>query len=90
MWRLFRTVDKKYLLKHAGLFAVVIVEGAAVVLMTYNIPITLPWLALRAVIWATVPLAINLLIYFRNPHFREMCGYFKNLMMTVLKKVKNK
>ena len=81
---------KRYLLKHAGLFAIVIAEGAAIVLMTYNMPITLPWLALRALIWATVPLAVNLLVYFRNPHFKDMCGYFKNLITAVLNKVKNK
>ena len=70
---------KKYLLKHAGLFAVVLVEGAAVYLLTKNMPITVVGILLRFLVWGTVPLAINLLIYFRNPHFKDMCGYFKNL-----------
>ena len=79
---------KKYLLKHAGLFAVVLAEGAAVYLLTRSIPVTLPGILFRFLIWGTVPLAINLLIYFRNPHFRDMCGYFRNLLKILAGKVK--
>ena len=81
---------KKYLLKHAGLFAVVLVEGAAVYLLTRNMPITVVGILLRFLVWGTVPLAINLLIYFRNPHFKDMCGYFKNLLNILLDKIKPK
>ena len=81
---------KKYLLKHAGLFTVVLVEGAAVYLLTKNMPITVVGILLRFLVWGTVPLAINLLIYFRNPHFKDMCGYFKNLLNILLNKIKPK
>ena len=81
---------KKYLLKHAGLFAVVLVEGAAVYLLTKNMPITVVGILLRFLVWGTVPLAVNLLIYFRDPHFKDMCGYFKNLFNIVMNKIKHK
>ena len=81
---------KKYLLKHAGLFTVVLVEGAAVYLLTRHMPITVGGILLRFLVWGTVPLAINLLIYFHNPHFKDMCGYFKNLLNILLDKIKPK
>ena len=81
---------KKYLLKHAGLFAVVIAEGAAVYLLTRNMPVTIAGILLRFLVWGTVPLAINLLIYFRNPHFKDMCGYFKSLFNILMDKIKPK
>lgn len=81
---------KKYLLKHAGLFAVVLVEGAAVYLLTRNMPITVVGILLRFLVWGTVPLAINLLIYFRSPHFKDMCGYLGNLIKILLDKIKSK
>ena len=78
---------KKYLLKHAGLFAVVLVEGAAVHLLTRDMPVTVGGILLRFLVWGIVPLAVNLLIYFRNPHFKDMCGYFKNLFNIVMNKI---
>ena len=78
---------KKYLLKHAGLFSVVLVEGAAVHLLTRNMPVTVGGILLRFLVWGIVPLAVNLLIYFRNPHFKDMCGYFKNLFNIVMNKI---
>lgn len=79
---------RKYLLKHAGLFAVVLAEGAVVYLLTRRLQITVAGILLRFLVWGTVPLAINLLIYFRNPHFKDMCGYFRNLLKIVLGKIK--
>lgn len=81
---------KKYLLKHAGLFAVVLVEGAAVYLITRHMPITVGGILMRFLVWGTVPLAINLLIYFRSPHFKDMCGYLENLIKILLDKIKPK
>lgn len=79
---------RKYLLKHAGLFAIVLAEGAAVYLLTRRLQITVTGILLRFLVLGTVPLAINLLIYFRNPHFKDMCGYFRNLLKIVLGKIK--
>ncbi len=78
---------KKYLLKHAGLFVVVLVESATVYFLTRNMPVTVVGMLLRFLVWGTVPLAVNLLIYFRNPHFKDMCGYFKNLSNIVRDKI---
>lgn len=81
---------KKYLWKHTALFAAVLAEGAALHLLTRNMPVTLPGILLRFLAWAAVPLAANLLIYFRNPHFKDMCGYLENLLKLLLKKIKSK
>lgn len=81
---------RKYLIKHAGLFAVVLVEGAAVYFFTKNLPITFAGILLRFLVWATVPLAVNLLIYFRNPHFKDMCNYFRNFSEIIVRKVKQR
>ena len=86
----FEQSVKKYLVKHAGLFTVVLVEGAAVYLLTRNMPISFVGIFLRFVIWATVPFEINLLIYFKNPHFKEMCRYFKNLPRMIVNKIKRR
>lgn len=86
----FEQSVKKYLLKHAGLFAVVLAEGATVYLLTRHMPITVGGILLRFLVWGAVPLAINLLIYFRNPHFKDMCGHFKNLLNILLDKIKPK
>ena len=81
---------KKYLAKHAGLFAVVILEGATLYFLTRNMPVTLVGILLRFLLWGTIPLAVDLLIYFRSPHFKDMCGYFKNLLNIVMSKAKQK
>ena len=81
---------KKYLMKHAGLFAVVLAEGAAVYLLTRRMAVTLTGILLRFLVWGTVPLAVNLLIYFRNPHFWDMCGYLKNMLEIIMDKIKRK
>ena len=86
----FRKSVKKYLLKHAGLFGVVSVEVAVLYLLTKNISVTLTGILLRFLIWVTVPLAINLIIYFRNPHFKDMCGYFEKLFKILFEKIKSK
>lgn len=86
----FEQSIKRYLLKHAGLFVVVLSEGVAVYFLTRNMPITLVGILLRFLVWGIVPLIINLLIYFRNPHFKDMCGYFKNLFNVVKNKIKSK
>lgn len=84
----FRQSVKKYFLKHAGLFGVVLFEGVTVYMLTRSMPVTFIGILLRFSIWGIIPLAINLLIYFRNPHFKDMCGYFKNLFRIVEDKIK--
>lgn len=81
---------KKYLAKHAGLLVVVLFESAAMYFLTRNMPITFVGILLRFLVWGTVPLAVNLLIYFRNPHFRDMCGYLKNMFGIITDKMKHK
>ena len=79
---------KKYLLKHTGLFIVAAVEEIAAFFLTKDIPVTIMGIALRFVIWGIVPLAVNLLIYFKNPHFKDMFEYFKSLIEILKNKVR--
>ena len=79
---------RKYLLKHLFLFGVVLVESFVLYLLTNGLAVDVLGIGLRFVIWLTVPLVINLLIYFRNPHFKVMCRYFRNLLGIVKNKIK--
>lgn len=79
---------KKYLLKHTGLFIVAAAEGIVVFFLTKDLPVTITGIALRFVIWGIVPLAVNLLIYFKNPHFKDMCEYFKSFIKILKNKVR--
>ncbi len=79
---------KKYLLKHTGLFIVAAAEGIAVFSLTKDIPVTIMGIVLRFVVWGIVPLAVNLLIYFKNPHFKDMCEYFKSFIEILKNKVR--
>ena len=81
---------RKYLLKHLFLFGVVLVESFVLYLLTNGLAVDVLGIGIRFVIWLTVPPAINLLIYFRNPHFKDMCRYFRNLLGIVKNKVKKK
>ena len=77
---------KKYFTKHLFLFVVMLAESVMLYLLTYNLPVSLVGLGLRFAIWLIVPIAINLLVYFRNPHFKDMCGYFRFLGRLVVEK----
>ena len=81
---------KRYLIKHTFLFGVVLVESALIYYLTFRLPVTVMGLFLRAVVWAVVPLALGLLIYFRDPHFKDMCSYFVKLLGIVINKIKAK
>lgn len=79
---------KKYILKHTGLFIVAAAEGIVVFFMTKDLPVTIVGIILRFVIWGIVPLTVNLLIYFKNPHFKDMFEYFKSLIKIFKNKVR--
>lgn len=80
----------RYLLKHLGLSAVVAGEGVVCWLLTHGLPVTIGGIALRFVVWATVPLAVNLAIYWRSPYFKGLCGYFKTAGRIVQAKLSGK
>ena len=81
---------KRYLIKHLLLFSVVLTESLAVYLLTKEMPVTVLGLLRRAVVWAFVPAVINGLLYFRNPHFKDLCKYFIKLFNLLGDKLKNK
>lgn len=81
---------KKYFTKHLVLFGIMLTEGAAVCLLTRALPVNFTGVLVRGVIWAVLPLAVNILVYHRNPHFKDMCNYFKSLEEIFVKKIKHK
>lgn len=80
---------RKYLAKHLTLLGIVIMESVIVSLLTYNLKIDAVGILLRLIIWGIVPLAINLLVYFRSSHFKDMCAYFRVLAEMTVAKIKN-
>ncbi len=78
----------KYLLKHACLFLLVMGEFAVLWMLTRNLPVSLLGIVLRFAFWAVVPSVINLLVYFRDPHFMDLIAYLKKLLKTILVKIK--
>lgn len=81
---------RQYLLKHFILFGIVLIESAAVYLLTRSLPVSVLGIGIRFLVWAIVPLAINLLVYFRNPHFKDMCAYLRNLFGILTDKMKKR
>lgn len=71
---------RKYFMKHLLLFCVVVIEGGVVYLLTKKLPLSILGLLLRGIIWVVFPLVINILVYFRNSHFKDMCIYLKHLV----------
>ncbi len=78
---------KRYVIKHMLLFGIVLVESLFVYWLTVGIPINAVGILMRVLIWAAIPMAVNVLIYFQNPHFKDLCNYFKILFKIVIKTV---
>ena len=79
---------KKYLEKHLRLFIVVLFESIFVYILTHGLPVNVVGIGLRFLIWLILPLAVNLLIYFRNPHFRDLCSYAVKVIDMASEKVR--
>lgn len=70
---------RRYLLRHVLLFGVVLFESGVIYMLTHDLPVSAAGIGVMFLVWLCVPLAIGLLIYYRNPHFKEMCTYFRNM-----------
>ncbi len=81
---------RQYLTKHVFLFGVVLAESLTVYLITRELPVTVLGLLQRVLVWAIAPLTVGFLIYFRNPHFKDLCNYFMRLFNMVGDKLKAK
>lgn len=81
---------RKYITKHLLLFGMVMFEGLIVYWLTSELSVTVVSILLRAMIWMVVPGAAGLLVYFRNPHFKELCNYFRMLFGMVEDKLKGR
>lgn len=76
----------RYLAKHAALLLVVMAEGIVCWLLTSDLAFDLLGIALRIVVWISIPLIFDTLIYFRNPHFVDMVGYLSRIIDIVRSK----
>ncbi len=84
----FKKSVRKYLTKHLLLFGVVLVESLVIYLIIREMPVTAWGLLQRVLVWIVVPSVVNILIYFRNPHFKNLCNYFGILFMMMIKIVR--
>ncbi len=81
---------KKYLLKHFLLFGTVLIEMVIIYVLTRNMAVSLVGMIRRVTVWVLVPSALNLFIYYKNSHFKELCLYFKRLMKIISNKINTK
>jgi O-antigen/teichoic acid export membrane protein len=84
----FEQSMSRYLLKHTGLFILVIGDGVICYLLTAQMPVSILGFLERGVVWLFVPLISNLLVYCRNPYFKELMGYVKRIIRIATSKVK--
>ena len=78
----------RYFAKHMLLFAAVLAEGMLAHRLTRELPVTPGGLAMRAAVWAILPGLVGLLIYWRSPYFKGMCGYFRRILAILRDKIR--
>lgn len=78
----------KYLCKHALLLLLVLGEGALCFLLTRGLPASIPGLLGRGIVWLFLPLSLNVLVYYRNPYFKQMAGYFAKIKEMAVSRIK--
>lgn len=78
----------RYLLKHAALLSLVLGEGVVCFFLTRFMPVSILGLLERGIIWLFVPLSVNVLVYCRNPYFKQMLGYFVRIKRMLVSKIK--
>lgn len=78
----------KYFIKHICLAGVAAAEAGMCYLVTRNMVVSVIGMIGRVVVWAFIPLIINLFIYWRNPYFKQMLVYLNHMLKIVRSKVK--
>lgn len=68
-----------YLFKHVGLFLVALAEMVIAHVLTRQMPVTIGWILMRFLIWGLIPLGTGCLLFFRDPHFWDLCRYVKKI-----------
>ena len=63
-------------------------EGTVCNLLVQNIPVNILGFLERAIIWVFFPLIINVLFYIKNPYFKKLLCYFKQIIYIAGSKVK--
>lgn len=79
-----------YIGKHTLLSGVTFCEGLLCYILTEKLNVTIMGLIMRILIWVVVPLVGNFLIYWKNPHFKEMCVYIKRIIGIMKSKIVGK
>ena len=86
----FKKSVRKYMIKHLLLFGVVLAESLVVYRFTGGLPVTAIGLLSRMLVWAVIPAVVGVLIYFRDPHFKDLCKYFIKLFNMLEDKLRGK
>ena len=84
----FRKSMCRYLFNHAMLLILFLFEGTVCNLLVQNIPVNILGFLERAIIWFFFPLIINVLFYIKNPYFKKLLCYFKQIIYIAGSKVK--
>lgn len=78
----------KYIFKHILLFGIVACEGTLCYFISYKIPISIIGILIRLLIWAVIPLVVNIIVCRRNIYFKEMLSYMSRMFYIVKEKIK--
>ena len=63
-------------------------EGVNCWALTKDLAVSVGGIVLRFLVWGAIPLMINLLIFWRDPNFKGLCGYLLHAVRIVQMKIK--
>ena len=78
----------KYIVRHMLRAVLAAGEGAVCWFLTKELPVSVSGILLRFVVWALVPLAVNLPIFWRDQSFKDLCGYLAKVFLIMKTKLK--
>ena len=74
-------------MRHTCLLILVLAEGVLCFLLTRELPVNILGFLERGIVWLFVPLFINVLVYCRNPYFKQMVSCFMRIMEIIAFKI---
>lgn len=77
----------KYLLRHTCLLILVLAEGIICFFITHGMSVNILGFLKRGVVWLFVPLFINILVYCKNPYFKQMVSCFIRIVEIIVSKI---
>lgn len=80
---------KEYWIRQVKRFFLGILEACILLALTIQIPYSISGIIIRLLIWAFVPLVINLIIYYKTKEFKMLQEYLKEMLIILLQKIKH-